>query len=209
MRKHFFRIEPVVSDKKLESYLTACRKSLGKWFGIDVLMPHVFFIQSRKDFDRIMGRKTKPWMTGATVNGNIFILDPKKYSKVSVHKRGHFWKVLKHEYAHIYPRALTSAGNKPRWLHEGLACYLAKQEKKRPDDKYLLDLDRFFDRSGEQIYGVGYFWVKYLIEKYGKAKLLKLLKTIDAKTTKTKFGANFKKIYGFGLNKKSLSSRVK
>jgi hypothetical protein len=209
MRSHFFKLNTLRQDKKYEKYLNACREDLGKWFGVNVLMPHVFFIQSRKDFDKIRGCKTEPWMTAVADRGNIYIMDLKVYTKETSNTDAkRFWLVLKHEYTHLYYRAITNSGN-PRWLNEGLACYLATQVKKTPDEKVLLGLDKFFDEGGEQVYGVGFFWVNYLVESYGKNKLLKLIKTIDSDVTKSKFNANFKSIYGFGLNKGELKKVLK
>ena len=209
MKKHFSQLHLVKPNRKLENYLNSCRKALGRWFGVSVEMPRVFFVQSRKEYDKLFGYETESWQVARTENGAIFILDPKIYTKESSHKDiKRFWLVLKHEYAHLYYRAVTD-NNVPRWLNEGLACYLAGQEKKTPDKKLLVDLNHFFDRGGQWVYGVGYFWVNYLMKKFGKAKLLKLIKTITSKTTKTAFNKSFKKIYGFGLDKKTLSERVK
>lgn len=208
MRSHFFQLHIVRQDKKYEKYLNSCRENLGKWFGINVLMPHVLFVQSRKDYNKIMGRETSSWVTGTTMNNTIFILDPKIYIKESSHddiKR--FWKVLKHEYAHIYYNNITGC-SVPRWLNEGVACYLAEQKKEEPSRESLLNPNIYFDKGGKDIYVVGYFWVEFLIMKYGKSKLLKLIKTINSKTTKNKFNADFKKIYGFGLTKQELSKKI-
>ena len=210
MRSHFFQFNTLKQDKKYEDYLNSCREDLGKWFQTSVLMPHVFFVQSRKEYDKLMGRKTSDWVTGIMMNNSIFILDPKIYIKESSHDNiKKFWKVLKHEYSHIYYNSLTNGYKNPRWLNEGLACYLAEQNKKEPLREALLNPNKYFDKGGQDIYGVGFFWVKFLIEKYGKAKLLKLIKTIDPKTTKVKFNVNFKKVYGFGLTKQELSKEYK
>ncbi len=195
-------------DRKLENYLDSCRRALGRWFGISVEMPRVFFVQSRKDYDKLVGYKTHSWQVGNAGEGAIYILDPKIYTKESDHKDiKRFWLVLKHEYAHLYYRAITN-NSKPKWLNEGLACYLAGQKKNKPAKEHLVNLNYFFSGGGQWVYGVGYFWVKYLIGKYGKTKLMKLIKTINAETTKIAFGKNFKKIYGFSLGKKLLKQRM-
>jgi len=203
----YFNISPVRS-RKINSTLRAAQLGLGIFFGVDIDLPPVFFVQSRKDIDKIWRRKTEDWFCAWANTGGIYILHPKVFAKESDHKAAYFWKVLKHEYVHLYYRRMVGTGN-PRWLNEGLACYLAKQEKSVPDKKLLLGLNKFFDRGDKDIYGVGYFWTKYLIEKYGKAKLLKLIKTISSETTKNKFNTSFKKIYGFGLTREELSKIIK
>jgi len=204
MKSYIAKIETVAGGK-YEKHLLSFKQKMDRWFGISVELPRVFFVQSRKEYDKLFGSKTEAWQVARTENGVIFILDPRIYTKESDHKNiKSFWLVLQHEYVHLYYRKLT--GNwYPRWINEGLACYLAGQEKKAPEKKLLVDVNQFFDRGGQWVYGVGYFWVNYLIKKYGKAKFVKLLKTINLQITKGKFAANFKKIYKFGLTKRELA----
>ena len=98
----------------------------------------MFFVQSRKEYDKLFGYKTEPWQVARTENGAIFNLDPKIYTKESDHKDiKSFRLVLQHEYVHLYYRKLTNTGD-PRWINEGLACYLAGQKKKAPEKKILV-----------------------------------------------------------------------
>jgi len=205
MKQYIARVQTIPGDR-YQKHLLAFKKKMDRWFGFEVEMPRVLFVQSRKEYDKLFGYKTESWQVARTENGAIFILDPKIYTKESDHKDiKSFWLVLQHEYVHLYYRKLTETWD-PRWINEGLACYLAGQIKKVPEKEILVDVNQFFDRGGQWVYGVGYFWVNYLIKKYGKAKLLKLIKTINVKITKKKFETKFKQIYGFRLDKKSLAT---
>jgi hypothetical protein len=195
------------TNQKVVDTLKKSGKELDKFWGITVDPPLVFLVKSRKEIDKFWGRKTESWMSAWTTNGTIFILDPKVYEKESDHKLEHFWKTIKHEYCHLYYRRVAGVGV-PRWLNEGLACYLAEQVKKTSEKKVLLRVNDFYDKGGSEVYGLGYFWAKMLVEKFGKAKLMKLLKGMKPVMKQKQFGEHFKKVYGFSLTKTDLSKLV-
>lgn len=204
MQKYCLEVKPA-RNKKLTNFLLSARRDFKAFFNIKIQPPLVFFVRSRRDIDKLWGRKTENWMSAWVWNNDVFILHPKVYTKESIHKDiAHFWEALEHEYCHLYFRALTGTCL-PRWLNEGLACYLAHQTKKPPTKEEALSVFEYYDKSDRKIYAVGYFWVKFLIEKFGKAKLLKLIKTIHPKMTKWRFAASFHQIYKFRFNKKDFS----
>ncbi len=194
-------------DAKVISALKLAQKKLNKFFGIKRELPPVVLLQSRQEIDKFWGKKTESWLCAWTKAGTIYILDPKVFSKESDHTAKQFWSALVHEYVHLYYHAITRS-NKPRWLSEGLACYLAGQVKKNPAEADLISLNSFFNEGGKKVYGVGYYWVKYLIENYTQKKLLQLVKTVNPKATIHKFAGNFQDIYGFTLAKSSLKELV-
>ncbi len=206
--KQFLTVGLAKKDKKFESFLEATKKELTAFFNSSVPEPLIFLLESRLELDLIWGQKTEKWVVGGTKNGSIFILDPKVYTQQSSHKdKNDFWKTLKHEYCHIYFRYITKGVN-PLWLHEGLASYLADQ-KKICDDP--LDVFSYFDKPGKGLYNAGYFWVDLLIEKFGKAKFLRLIKSLEPKPNLTEniFSARFCKIYGFKFDKNALTKLIK
>lgn len=149
--------------------------------------------------------KSQKWMVGGANGNNIFILDPKIYTKESDHKNiNHFYETLAHEYAHIAIREFCGH-NKPKWLNEGLSCYLAKQEKTIPPKENLLKIFNYYEKSDKDIYNVGYFWTKFFIKNFGKEKVLKLLKSINYNADEKQFAKIFYKIYGVNYSKKDLN----
>ena len=100
--------------------------------------------------------------------------------------------------------------SKPTWLTEGLAGYLSGQLKWREAPKKFERSLMFYDWSKldwnekkdcKGFYPESGFMVKMLVEKFGKEKLLKLLKKIKGKDLSEKeFKDKFKKNYGFDLN---------
>jgi len=111
--------------------------------------------------------------------------------------------VLKHEYVHIAFRRFCRNTN-PKWLNQGLACYLASQPKKLPDSKLALKVLSYYHTIDDNVYIIGYFWVKYLIDRYGKGKFLKLLKSLRNTHDLNGFKRSFYNIFGFKFEKSVL-----
>jgi len=201
----YFDISPANKNLKLEKFLSKTEKDLAKFFGIKIDKPKIFFVNSRKDMDKIWSEKTEDWFSGWAVNSNIFILHPEKFNKESSHKKIDFWKTLKHEYVHLYFTKLTGC-RYPKWLNEGLACYLADQVKVKIGVDKSVRVFSYFKKYDSMIYFTGYFWVKLLIKNFGHKKLLKLLKQLKPDLTEKKFANIFYKVYKIKFTKKDLSN---
>jgi len=202
MRKPYFTIQSCKSDKKLERFIESVRRDLSKFFMIKLKWPCIFFVDSRKLYDELKQSKSKEWMVGNANGNNIFIFDIKNMEKYSPSHKGAFWKVLKHEYVHI-ATSKFGCGIYPRWLHEGLACYLAGQTPFKPDLKTALEVLNY-KKFNENVYKVGYFWVKLLLEKYGKKKFLKFLKGLRKIDNFKNFKSLFYKIYKIKFERDTL-----
>lgn len=209
MTNHFFKIQYIKDDKRLNNFLKKSQKELSVFFGIKIYFPSVFFITSRKQYDDIWKTKSKDWMVGGANGRNIFILDPEIYTKESSHKDPNdFWLVLKHEYCHIAFRQYCGH-NIPKWLNEGLANYLAGQVKKKPTKEEALRVFDYYRKIDWRIYDIGYFWTKLLIEKFGKKKLLTLIRSMNFQTNEKEFAKIFYKIYKIGFTEKDFDKIYK
>ena len=194
----------ISTNKKLKNFINSSRKELEGFFHIKIEPTNIFLIDSREEIDKMWGKKTERWLTAWTRNNNIFILNPKNYTRESDHKDiKHFWQTLKHECSHLYFKKLTQT-NYPKWLNEGLACYLAGQVKKRPTTEEVLRIFDYFQKTDWKIYAIAYFWVKLLIDKFGKGKMLGLVKCINPQMTEKQFRENFYRIYRINYSKKDL-----
>ena len=203
---HHFRICPISTNKKLENFISSTQKELENFFHTKIEPVNIFLIDSRKDIDKIWGKKTEKWLTAWTKNNNIFILNLKNYIRESDHKDiKHFWQALKHECSHLYFKQLTQA-NYPKWLNEGLACYLAGQIKKHPVPEEALRVFDYFQKTDREIYAIAYFWVKLLIDRFGKGKILELVSRINSQMTEKQFRKNFYRVYGINYSKKDLEA---
>lgn len=144
-------------------------------------------------------------MVGFANKRTIFIFSPIAYVRESDHTDpARYWKTLVHEQAHIYIQEL-SQGNTPRWLNEGLACYLARQKARKPDRISALSVVKWNNNVQIGVYALGLYWVKRFIKLYGRTRLIKLLVQIShGKKNARNFQKAFRKVYGFSWNKSTL-----
>jgi hypothetical protein len=195
-----------LSDKKLTNFLESTKKELEKFFGIKIKPAKLFLLNSRKQINQLRHERTEPWVVGWIKNNTIYILSPDVFTKESNHKDvNEFWRVLKHEYSHTAIEQFCKCRPRgPAWLIEGLSCYLAEQEKRKPTGRELLAIFKKKLKSRE-IYVVGYFWVKFLIKRFGKEKFIKLLKHIANKPDEKDFGRALYGIYKFHYSKEDFN----
>ena len=154
------------------------------------------FLETRKEMDETYGSKTEDWVVGGVYKENIiYIFDKEVYSKVSCHPQKNFFSTLVHEIAHIYTTNLFNLLY-PIWLNEGIAYVIAGQGKEKPDVKE--DITNAHDYQGfskTHPYVASGNFVRFLLEKYGKGKLIQLIKTLVKLETKENFEKKFKEIY--------------
>lgn len=179
---------------------------LEKIFGFKLKQePNITIVQSRKEIDEIKGYKTEAWVVAFVQKGKIYILAKDKMAtEAEQHTKNDFEKILKHEIAHLFFVQLVG-DFKPRWLNEGVACYFAGQEKSRPKEENIYRLQDYFDNGGKFMYSLGYFWVKYLIDKNGLEKFLLFLGAWGKSEKQSDiFERLFEKSFGFGLSEDEL-----
>lgn len=171
-------IQPAELKEKITKYLVSVKQEMESLFGIKIADPNIIFVASRKEIDELKGKKTESWLIGwVGKDGTIYILNPDVYEQESNHKIAHFWKALKHEYIHLYFEAAAGV-NYPVWLNEGLAKYLAGQLAIEPTDENKMRVFYYFRKFDSAAYHIGYFWVTFLIEKFGIEKILELVKSL-------------------------------
>ena len=111
-----------------------------------------------------------------------------------------YLSLLKHEVVHCFFNILSKRKYKPDWLWEGIAIYLSGQlEHKKPIEKFD-NFIKFYDKTGEEVYKESGFAVKFLIEKFGKERILRLIKALSNIGNSEEFIEKFKDIYGFELS---------
>ena len=205
-----FTFKPV-KNIKIQKALEKNKKELDKFWGIEFHLPNVFLVKSRKDYDLFCGFETADWMSGrAVAGGHVFVFDPKVYTKETSHKdKEGFWKLLKHEQCHFYYFTFMKT-RKPIWLNEGLACYASKQLNKINNvEKVLKVVDlKKHENWKRMVYPIGYFWVDFLIEKFGKEKFFKFLKLVSKDDSEKGVKHSFFKVYKYKFNKKELKKMI-
>ncbi|HAP37525.1 hypothetical protein A2574_00215 [Candidatus Shapirobacteria bacterium RIFOXYD1_FULL_38_32] len=164
----------------------------------------LIFLNSRQEFDDIVGRKTQPFETAFSIYNLTFLMSEKVYNQES-NKKFDLQKnllTLRHEICHKYFQTITRR-SQPVWLNEGISIYLSGQltnyKKVGKLSNFLLfESTNFID--GKDVYQESGFVVEKLVTKFGKEKLLDLLKSIRKTSDNSQFPKVFNKIYGFELN---------
>ena len=200
-------------DKFIEDAYKKSMKEIGEFYGINWIhnTPKMIIWKNREIINKFEGNKTEDWFVGKASGRNIFLLDRKNYEKESSHKYSHekYSALLKHEIAHLFFGILSKNNHHPIWLNEGLAIYLSGQNKfKRPPKEFKIFLD-YFNKGGRKVYREPGFFIELLIKKFGKQKILKLIKSLSKINSEKKFKQEFKKIYKFNLNYKEINKLYK
>lgn len=201
-------------DKSVKIMFDKALKELDGFFrlGWKQNKPRIFLVKNRETINGLLGRKTEGWVVGWTNHTDIFILDRSTYEKESCHKYSEkeYSKLIKHELAHVFTMAFLGIFNKPiypDWLWEGLAICLSGQNKSRKRPLYLKDFISYYskDMNNPGVYRESGFAIEFLLENYGRQKLLKLIKSVKQAGSEKEFAKQFKKIYGFELNYKNFN----
>jgi hypothetical protein len=189
-------------DKDLERMTKELIDELNDFYEIGWVrnVPHLFIVPDRLTIDQLKGKETEAWVVGWSEGQNVFVLDSANMASESVHKNmtpESYRRLIKHELSHAFCKSLVGGSIKPTWLSEGVAIYTAGQnvEWRRPKkfDHFL----EYFDQRGEGAYDESGFVVELLVEKFGKQKLLKLLKQCKEPVNAEEFNSHFLSIYGF------------
>jgi len=201
------------SDEKIDEVYKEAIREMEKFFGIKWThrRPNIFIVPDRRTIDPLLGYKTPKWLVAWAEGKDVFILDRKSYGKESVHK--YSWKkyvaAIKHELAHSFLNSLFNTQNMPGWLLEGLAMYLSEKERCSKMPKKFSSFLEFYTKNGPGIYKESGHAVYLLIKRFGRGKILKLLKCASYIKTKKEFYFQFERIYGFKLNYTNFNKLLK
>jgi hypothetical protein len=193
-------------DKFVEDIYDKGMKELDKFFELGWIRntPFIFVVPDRKTIDKLRREKTEDWLVAWADSRSriIYLLDKKNLEKESNHKysKETYTARIKHELTHMFVSAYSKLINiKPCWLNEGIAIYLSEQNKFKENPIKFSKFLESYDKITEGVYDESGFFVEFLIKKFGKEKLLKLIKSLKDNLTKEEFNKNFKEIYKFDL----------
>ncbi len=200
----FFYLEEL-EDKNLSKIYDEGIKILDGFFDLKpVFRPHIILLDNRNIIDKLRYEKSPSWLIAWTKYNVIYILKRDVIENQSSHKAkniSQYKALLLHEMCHAYLNHLHKKLIKPRWLIEGICKYVSGQLKNMEQPQILSGfLDGYeydYNIANKAVYQESGFAIKYLIEKYGKAKLLLLVNEAKSTNIRREFEAIFKKIYGF------------
>jgi len=168
-------------DKSLNESIKFIKKAFNynkEFFGLSNIPKfRIILLYSRKEFDKLWGRKTPQWVSAFAKKIRIVIFSLSIFEKETSWKKKDFYSTLVHEINHIFFTSLTKKIYQPIWLCEGLATYIQrnkKKPKKKPKIFYKI-LNESFNYKNPK-YDMYHLFIYYLIRKYGKEKFIKLLK---------------------------------
>jgi len=179
-------------DKVIGRAYEKCRK----FFGEDIRDIKIYFCYSRKEFEKFVKRSTPEWLVGVSGSKEVVILSPSVFAKASNHPKSDFYPVLTHEVAHVFLNQLYGF-NQPVWLREGIPGYIASQYKIREIvSKNVQQLDALHGKNSwdkTNNYPQAFHFTKYLIDSFGKKKILTLISTLDTNESYEGFSLKLRK----------------
>lgn len=189
-------------DKVVEEMYGLAMKELDEFFKLNWKRntPKIIIIKNRKEIDKLKDKKTPAWLIAWAEEGNIYLLDRKNYEKESSHKYSDetYYRLIQHELCHLFFEIVSNSNtwNQFMWFNEGVAGFLSEQYKEKKEPKKLkIFLNQYSNWKGNA-YNESTYAIKYLTEKFGKQKLLTLIKSLSKIKSEKDFKKLFKKIYG-------------
>lgn len=209
-----FKIKPFKDEFVEKSYKRAM-EDLNKFFGFTWTKncPNVFIVDDRKTIDGLVCNKAQSWLKamclkrGWNPGADIYLLDKSKVSAESTHKFSEksYASTIKHELCHAFFAFLSHGASNPVWLNEGVSSFVAEQLDNYTKVEKFESFLGFHDKRGSGAYRESGLVVKILFDKFGKAKLLKLIKSLKKEIPRKEFNELFFKLYGFELNYKEMN----
>lgn len=207
-----------LQDKDLEDFYINSFRELDEFYELNwtQFKPNIFIISSDEEYKAIrnnMSLGSFRRATGWIGNGNVYVVNKVMYSEMmgKDYLDERYLKLIKHELSHCFYQHVSQvySKNRPDWLWEGCAIYLSGQLKyMRKPIKLKNFLEHYEQRSGGEVYLESGFVINILIEKYGKAKLLELIRNISQYNSEDDFYKLFRKVYDIELNYENINSLI-
>lgn len=203
-----------VKNTKLEKDYQKMMSELNEFYDINWIhhTPDVIFVDSREQIDSYWGKKTNPYIVGwiNSSNRTVYVLKNEKMESESAHKKHTEEKynaLIKHELSHSFTKIESGDADWiPKWLWEGISIYASGDLSfKKRIEKFETFLEYYNDGFADGVYKESGFVVELLVNRFGKEKLLTLIKNLKNYQSKDKFELAFKKLYGFKPNYKKFN----
>ena len=104
------------------------------------------------------------WVCGYVYNGSLHVLTLDEHRKTVCHENdtlSSLIKVIVHELAHNVHSKITNIKKLPKWVTEGIACFLANQYEDKEDKSFKATLEQLTE--GGASYCDYYLLVKHVI----------------------------------------------
>ena len=198
-------------DELIDKACIKAMRDLNKFYEINWKhnKPHIIIVDDRKTIDSWRGDKTKRWVKAwVWCKSIIFMLNRKNLDKESSHtyNKERYLATVNHELSHLFFSVVSKNGYCPTWLKEGVSIYTSGQNKWKTKPEKFSTFLSFDKKSGSGVYSESGFVVDILIKKFGKKKLLNLIKQSRDSKNGMDFKKLFFKIYKFNLNYRNINN---
>lgn len=154
--------------------------------------PKVYIVNSRATIDSLHGRETQKWLVGWDSGWSVYVLSKEAFKTDATREYTDdaYEMLIIHELAHVYFKVAAGGKTEPNWLWEGVSIFVSGQAEvwNKPESfKSFLDNNEVYTESG--------YAILLLVNKYGKSKLIQLLKQYKAYSGE--FTKLFEEVYGF------------
>lgn len=204
----------IVTDPLVEDAYQEGMRELNKFWGINWVenTPDVYIIGSRAEIDLIKGSNTSDQLVGWSKNRNIFVMEYQKVETESSYTLNpdQYKALIKHELNHLFYSIVSGGASGPLWLREGLSIYLSGQislgQWSKPT-KFVgfIDSDSNIENK-KYAYGEGGFVVEILVLKFGKEKIIQLVKQLKMINSLDDFKKIFIEIFDVELDYNVINS---
>lgn len=184
-----------------------------KFFGKNCKFFKILIANTEREFRKLSGKFYSPWAKGVSVKGKFIVIRcPELFHKTYLKFGGtfKFEALLAHEINHIFANHLNLYEG-PYWFTEGIAMYVAGQipgkvykndvEITKEKAKSMMFYRLIMRKLCMDMYVFHYLGVDYLIKKFGREKLLELIRLQFKDMKKKEYEGLFKKVYGVSYNK--------
>jgi len=184
-------------DPELENIYNKAMEELNQFFQMNwsVNRPKIFVVDSRATIDALKAQETPKWLVGWSTDRAIYILNKDSFATDGDHNysENDYKMLIKHELTHTFFKVVTGGKTQPNWLWEGVSILASGQADiwKKP-----LVFKSFLD--SKDVYAEAGYALLLLSNKYGKGKLVQLLKSY--KSYQREFSKLFQETYNTELN---------
>lgn len=167
--------------------------------------PFVFVLNTKEDVIRCkkdMGLSRFKGATGWVGNRGVYVVSKEIYKELKnpENLEEEYFMLIKHELSHLFFQHTSQFCSRPDWLWEGCAVYLSGQNKYLIKPEKFSTFLKFFEQdTNGNVYKESGFAVQLLIEKFGKNKLINLIKKLRNASSQKCFKQLFKNTYKIEL----------
>lgn len=205
-------IKDEYNNEKVNSFVKKAKLELEDFFGFtwDTNFPSLVMVPDRKTIDSIKGCKTEDWVIGWADGKVLYCLQPENFEKESRHKYSDsfYSNLIKHELTHAFCRYYSSS-TQPMWLFEGIAVHLSNQIYSRQfENPNYIDTILNETYTWNNSYNDSGLIVENLTTKFGKEKIIRLIKSTQDHKTFYDFKHSFKQIYDIAFSKNEIEKII-